>query len=27
LVQLENGDLVSPIRENLYINIIWHFTI
>ena len=22
LVQLENGDLVSPIRENLYINII-----
>jgi hypothetical protein len=23
LVVLENGELVSPIREELYINIIW----
>ena len=24
LVVLESGELISPIRENLYINIIWH---
>jgi hypothetical protein len=23
LVVLENGELISPIREELYINIIW----
>jgi hypothetical protein len=24
---LENGELITPIRENLYINIIWHFRV